>query len=195
MTVAHSNLALLVSPLDFIHLKIVSDRENTKKLSLNQRIQARKPFRLSSEAKTYVQINLNSVIFNFSQRFITDKEKEIRSKRLRFSTPPSNLEYCTFLAPFEIFHKRLKGEHVNERLGFFPSSVKAKLKDIALSGYRSYSRPNFLFSRNEIKTHNDLKKNAKIIILKPEKGKGVVIIDWNEYIKKMDDILQDTTKF
>jgi hypothetical protein len=73
--------------------------------------------------------------------------------------------------------------------------VKAKLKDIAHSGYRSYSRPNFIFSKDEIKTLDDLKDDESIIIVKPDKGNGVVILDKNDYNSKMEDILQDTTKF
>jgi hypothetical protein len=43
-------------------------------------------------------------------------------------------------------------ENVYEKSGYFPASVKAKLKDIAYSGYRSYNRPDFLFSKEEIKS-------------------------------------------
>ena len=33
--------------------------------------------------------------------------------------------------------------------GFFPVSIKAKLKDIAYSGFRSYNRPNALYIRRK----------------------------------------------
>ena len=165
MTVAHSNLYALVSSLDFIHLKSVSDRENSKKLSQHQRTQDRKLFRLSSKAKKESSLDPNSVVFNFSQRLITDEEKEILSKGLNFSIPPNKLDYCAFLAPFEILHKQLKDEQIYERSGYFPPSVKVRLKDIAFSGYRSYARPNFLFSNDEIKTLDDLKKDESIVIV------------------------------
>ena len=76
-TVAYSNLAGLVSPIDFIHLKTLSDRENSKKLTQHQRIQDRKLFRLCSDSKTTNAINPNDVIFNFSNGLISDEEKEI----------------------------------------------------------------------------------------------------------------------
>jgi hypothetical protein len=100
-----------------------------------------------------------------------------------------------FSCAVEKLHKRLKDEDVYERSGFFPASVKAKLKDIAHSGYRSYSRPNFILSKGEIKTLDDLKDGESISIVKPDKGNGVVILDKNDYNSKMEDILQDTTKF
>jgi hypothetical protein len=57
VTVAYSNLAALVSSLDFIHLKNVSDRENTKKLNQQQRVQDRKLFRLCSDANNDASID------------------------------------------------------------------------------------------------------------------------------------------
>ena len=48
VTTAQSRLASLVSNMDFIHLKNVSDRENSRKLSQHQRVQDRKLFHLCS---------------------------------------------------------------------------------------------------------------------------------------------------
>ena len=79
--------------------------------------------------------------------------------------------------------------------GFFPESIKAKLKDIAYSGFRSYSRPNALYSQEELNILKDLRNDSKIVIMKPDKGNGVVILDKHDYNKKMDEILSDTSKF
>ena len=195
VTVAHSNLASLASSVDFIHLKSTSVRENTKKLSQHQRIQDRKQFRLGSESKNESLIDTNTVVFNYSGHLITDKEKEILSKGQNFAIPPNRLNYSAFLSPFEMLFKRMRNEHVHEKSGFFPASVKAKLKDVALSGYRSYSRPNFLFSKDEIKALDGLKDDDSIVIVKPDQGNGILILDRSDYNKKMEDILEDTTKF
>jgi hypothetical protein len=71
VTVAYSNLAALVSSLDFIHLQNVSDRENTKKLNQQQRIQDSKLFRLCSDVNNDASIDPDKVVFNFSQRLIS----------------------------------------------------------------------------------------------------------------------------
>ena len=105
------------------------------------------------------------------------------------------MDYCAFLAPFETLHKKLIKEDLCEKSGYFPASVKAKLKDIAYSGYRSYSRPDFLFSKEDIKLLDNLKNDNNIVIVKPDKGNGVVILGRNDYNKKMNDILQDNMKF
>ena len=41
----------------------------------------------------------------------------------------------------------------------------------------------------------NLSKNKDIIITKPDKGSGVVILNRTDYIKKMEVIVNDTTKF
>ena len=69
------------------------------------------------------------------------------------------------------------------------------MKDIALSGYHSYSRSDFLFSKDDLKTLYDLKKDKNIVVVKRDKGNGVVILDRGDYNQKMEDILHDTTKF
>ena len=39
-----------------------------------------------------------------------------------------------------------------------------------------------------------LRSNKQTLITKPDKGSGVVILNKNDYINKMDDILEDKTK-
>ncbi len=104
-------------------------------------------------------------MFNFSQPLISDKEKEILSKGLNFAIPPNKLARCAFLAPFEMLHRKLKDEQISSSSGYYPTLVKTKLKDIALSGHRSCTRPNFLFSKDDLKTLDDLKKDKNIVIV------------------------------
>ena len=66
------------------------------------------------------------------------------------------------------------------------------MKDIAYSGFRSYNRPNALYMQEELKILKDLRNDSSIVIMKPDKGNGVVILNKN---KKMDEILSDTSKF
>ena len=70
-----------------------------------------------------------------------------------------------------------------------------KIKDIALSGHRSYNRPNFLYTQHEIDCLNDLKDDTTITIMKPDKGNGIVILNKEDNDKKIDDILSDIIKF
>ena len=54
-------------------------------------------------------------------------------------------------------------------------------------------KPNL--SGNQLKCLRDLSKNKDIVIMKPDKGVGVVILNSTDYKRKMYDILNDKTKF
>ena len=52
-----------------------------------------------------------------------------------------------------------------------------------------------MFDKSRLKIFKNLKEDNSIIITKPDKGRGVVILNRNDYTQKMLDILQDTSKF
>ena len=63
----------------------------------------------------------------------------------------------------------------------------------AYSGFRSYNRPNALYTQEELNILKDLRNDSNI--MKPDKGNGVVILDKHDYDKKMDEVLSDMSKF
>lgn len=76
--------------------------------------------------------------------------------------------------------------------------IRTKLSHLALSTYRVYNRKDHRFenlSRDEYEAFMNLASNDTIIIQKSDKGNSVVIIDKVTYIKKMEDILSDKSKF
>jgi hypothetical protein len=94
-----------------------------------------------------------------------------------------------------LLHKRVENETISSGSRHTKETVKTKLKDIALSGYRSYLPPQSCFSKQEFKTLKDLQKDDTIVIIKPDKGNGIVVLDRTDYISKMHDILSDENKF
>ena len=58
-------LSSLVSSLDLIHLKTLSDHENIRSLNCHQKIYDRKLFCLCSRLKTTDSLNPDNVMFNF----------------------------------------------------------------------------------------------------------------------------------
>ena len=66
-------------------------------------------------------------------------------------------------------------------------------KTLANSYYSKY-KP----SKNSLKKHKvleKLKSNGNIVIVKPDKGNGVVIVEKQDYVKGMLDIFGDVSKF
>ena len=75
--------------------------------------------------------------------------------------------------------------------------IRTRLKSIALSSYYSYD-PHQLplnISKAELSALNKLCRNKDLIISCPDKGNGVVILDRQDYVRKVTSILEDTTKF
>ena len=81
----------------------------------------------------------------------------------------------------------------NEDLDF----VNAKTKEAALSFYRYYNNnvPNNNLSKKVFIALQNLSENKNLIIQKSDKGNSVVIVDREDYIRKMNDILNDKKKF
>ena len=80
--------------------------------------------------------NPDRVIFNFSKVSLSDAEKSLLVKGLRFSLPPKKLNYADYLVNFELFYRSIRNLDVlsNGDLDF----VKTKIKDAALSSFRFY---------------------------------------------------------
>ena len=84
LTSLHSNLANLVSSIDLIHFKSLVDSENSKKLSQLERVQDKKLLHLRIDSKASSTIDPDKVIFNYSSRRLSDKEKAHSFQRPQF---------------------------------------------------------------------------------------------------------------
>ena len=72
-------------------------------------------------------------------------------------------------------------------------ALKSEISHLANTYYSTF-RP----TKSNLKKYGILKKlckNPDIIITRPDKGNGVVIIDKTDYITKMNLLLQDQSKF
>ena len=53
----------------------------------------------------------------------------------------------------------------------------------------------FTWQRNHFEVANGLNRNSDILLTRPDKGAGVVILNRTDYITKLATILDDTIKF
>ena len=138
-----------------------------------------------------------SVITNISRYVLSDVEKRALANGLNFTLPPNKLKTGSYLANFEVLYSDISKSSFrgsDEDKLYFQKS----LSDIAFS-----STFNFNFNRKHLcnipqEEHDALKrlsKNKDIIITKPDKGSGVVIMNRSDYISKMQEIISDETKF
>ena len=69
--------------------------------------------------------------------------------------------------------------------------VKSRLQDSAYTSVKQVSK----ISTKEIKALNNLVKNNDIVANKAGKGNSIVILNRNDYISKLNKILDVTSKF
>ena len=132
----------------------------------------------------------NETVNNLSSCKLSDDELELLKNGLGFSMKPPHLNKTNILASFEKIHYTIKNKLIDKNSA---SHLKTEIVHLAQNYVSSY-RP----SSNDLKKHHilrTLKNNPNIIILKPDKGNGVVILDRNIYLDSCFNILNDQSKF
>ena len=132
----------------------------------------------------------NEIIKNLSAFPLTQDELDILKHGLNHSIPPKRLIKSDILTTFEMVHRCMK-EDLKE--GKDPAALKAELAHMANCYYYNYTP-----SRNTLQKHNiltRLKKNSQLVILKPDKGNGVVVMNRVDYDTAIYNIINDTSKF
>ena len=76
------------------------------------------------------------------------------------------------------------------------TALKARLDDLAhLYCDSTIDSRDFTMNKECFRAINSLRKNDDIIITKPDKGSGVVLLNKSDYVDKMNKILDDQSKF
>ena len=136
----------------------------------------------------------DDVIFNQSNITLSEVEKRALARGLNFSVSPSKLKLPQHLLPFETLLVDLEQQPINQiEQGW--DQCTTSIKNIALNSYyvKNHCKPNL--PEDEFKALLNLSKNKNIIITRPDKGNGIVIMNKQDYHSKMYDILNDQTKF
>ena len=76
------------------------------------------------------------------------------------------------------------------------TALKARLADLAhLYSDSTIDSRDFTMHKECFHAINRLRKNDDIIVTKPDKGSGVVLLNKSDYVDKMNKILDDQSKF
>ena len=132
----------------------------------------------------------DETIKNLSSYKLTEEEAEILKYGLKHPIEPKHLLKTDILATFEQIHRSLSRDLKDERN---PGELKAMISNLANVYWSSY-KP----TQNTLRKHGILKKlrtRKDIVIVRPDKGSGVVILDRDIYDRKILEIINDTTKF
>ena len=134
------------------------------------------------------------LISNFSSHILSDFEKSLLCKGLRFALPPKKIDYADFLLQFELLYRdTLQFNLPSEKRDL----LKNKLKDICFSTLNSYNfdKVNTNLTESESKALKELIRRKDLVIQKADKGNTVVITDRENYLKGIKSLLSDNTKF
>ena len=141
------------------------------------------------------KLDPKKVIYNFSSRHLSKDETEALSHGLKFGLPPTKLNYCKYFLPFEKLFGNLKEEPIYCNSGDGRKRVRSTVQHLAFESFFTYSHPENEVYSNIINSLKSLSRDPSIVIIKPDKGNGVVILDKDDYHSKMETILQDPLKF
>ena len=130
----------------------------------------------------------HDTVFNLSSYRLTDQQLDILKNGLTYSICPPKLDRASVFTSFEQIHKTMV-DHIKDTS--LASSLKADVAHLAHSYVASF-RPKDLHKHRVLK---QLRNNKDIVILKPDKGNSVVILDKTIYNNGLYEIINDNTKF
>ena len=188
----HNELKSVLNCIDFAHVCSFFLSSNDVILKSHDSIQQKKFIVLLR--KQQPKHDPDRVIYNYSKISLSDAEKSLLVKGLRFSLPPKKLNCDDYLVNFELFYRSIRNLDVlsNGDLDF----VKTKIKDAALNSFRFYNAniPQNL-SDEELEAIEKLSKDNNLVVQKADKGNSVVLVDKDVYVNYMENILKDQSKF
>ena len=132
----------------------------------------------------------NETITNPMQYELSQEESDLLKSCLYFPIQPDKIRKSEILTTFEKIHRlflnNLKSEETK-------SQIKSHLSYIAHSYFYNYKpSPSMLRQHHVLR---NLKRNKDVVITKPHKGNGVVILDRKLYHNANKEIISDTSKF
>ena len=129
----------------------------------------------------------SKVIFNYSNYQLSSKESNILALGLNFRLPIFKLNFYNFFLSFEKLYNLLDKCSVYNPHNI-PNVLSDSLKGIANKYFYNF-KPHKVFSpffnRDDFKTIRNLSKNDSIIVSRPDKGLGVVLLNKSDYLDKM----------
>ena len=142
-----------VSWLDYKVTLSKLSKVNANKIKKAKRIHIKKLNALGITNKS--NLNANDVIFNFSDRVLTNEEKEILKLGLNFGVPESKVNFVDHFLYFEKFLQQLnKYKSNNENF----EELQSKVKSYAQEGFKYNPKKNNHYNIN-LKVLDDLKRD------------------------------------
>ena len=180
-----------LSLLDKIYVKNLFNKNISKFVFDTSTIHNRKLLKLGLQKPRFLAPK--DVIFNFSKYNLSKKEEFLLSLGLDFCLPNFKPRFPQFFLPFEIFFSNIR--QLPSHLDL--EKARQLIQNVAHKAFASYKAPSWFpfFKQEDFHMLRSLAKRDDLVICRPDKGRGVVLLDKDDYYNKMHNILSDNTKF
>ena len=132
----------------------------------------------------------NETITNLTQYELSQEESDLLKSGFYFLIQPDKIRKSETFTTFEKIHRSFLNNLKSEET---KCQIKAHLSYLANSYFYNYKpSPRILRQHRNLQS---LRKNKDIVITKPDKENGVVILDQKLYDNAIEEIISDTSKF
>ena len=171
LSLSENFLSKQLSTIDFYILTNSITSHNKKSLQKSLYTQQKKLCSLTRDCNVAI-FTANETITNLMQHELSQEESDLFQAGLYFSIQPEKIQKSKVFTTFEKIH----------------CSFLNNLKSEETKSHLSYLANSYRFLRN-------LRKNKDIVITKPDKGNGVVILDQKLYYNAIQEKISGNSKF
>ena len=110
--------------------------------------------------------------------------------------PVYKLDFYKFVLPLESLVTRLKFCKFDLDCNF--NEFLNKLRSLSFKyfhSFKSFKIFSSVFNKNDVMLLKKLSSDKTVIVCKPDKGRGVVLLDKDMYLSKMNELISDASKF
>ena len=136
------------------------------------------------------------MIHNLSSKPVPQRVKTLLAFGLDFRLPVWKLNFFHYHLAFEKLISNIASLPLRECLCF--DDVKRAIVSISHRYFHNFSPSKVfspIFSREDVSLLRRFASDKSLVITRPDKGRGVVILDRPSYVEKMETIVSDHSKF
>ena len=186
-----TNLQSIVSWLDFqclVHRLRARDRMINKRID---DVHQRKLQRLGYNSCN--KLDPRTLVKNLSDIKLTSKQINALAYGLNFALPPRKINKALFYHKFENLAQALKSKPIYQKTF---DDIKKSIAHVVSSSFYDFKNWKYTLPDDDLRnTLEELIGNPNIVVTRPDKGQGVVILNKHDYIRKIREIIDDETKF
>ena len=140
--------------------------------------------------------NPEKTVLNFNSTINSYRLRTFLAFGLDFCLPIYKINYHKYFLKFDRFLHNVmnnKNAHCTN-----PSEFQSNLRTLAYKvfyNFKPFKVWSDIFKSSDIKLLKKLAAYKDVVVCKPKKGKGVVIVDRSDYIHSLENIISDESKF